>query len=123
MTVMRLATQGSRKSRLLVELIALERHAFAAKIRVARAVLGWSQTDLALRVGLTQRAIHMLEQGDTEPRRTTVRAIEEVWRAQGIEFEDLPSGGFRVSVHPPLINHQVTSQMRRSRRFRWHSAG
>jgi predicted transcriptional regulator len=37
-----------------------------------------------LRVGLAQRAIHKLEEGDTEPRRTTERAIEEVWRQEGI---------------------------------------
>ena len=47
--------------------IRVERHAFAAKIRLARAVLGWSQSELGRRVGLTQRAIHKLEQGDTEP--------------------------------------------------------
>jgi len=85
-------------SRDLGELVRRERHAFAAKIRMARAVLGWSQTELGLRVGLTQRAIHKLEQGDTEPRRTTIRALEEIWRRQKIEFEDLADGGFRASI-------------------------
>src|SRR5436190_9448199 len=70
------------------EIVLPRRHAFAAKIRLARAVLGWSQTELGRRVGLTQRAIHKLEQGDTEPRRSTVRALEEIWRNQNIEFED-----------------------------------
>ena len=54
--------------------LGLERQAFAAKIRPTRAVLGWSQTELAQHVGLTQRAIHKLEQGGTEPRRGTVKA-------------------------------------------------
>jgi transcriptional regulator with XRE-family HTH domain len=72
-------------------------------------VLGWSQSELALRVGLTQRAIHKLEQGDTEPRRATVRAIVEVWREQGIEFEDLADGGFRVSIHASTLDRPDTA--------------
>ena len=72
-----MASSSPRTRKQLAEFIRLERHAFAAKIRLARAVLGWSQSDLGRRIGLTQRAIHKLEQGDTEPRRTTVRALEE----------------------------------------------
>ena len=67
-------------SRDLVELMRLERLAFAAKLRLSRAVLGWSQSELGFRIGLSQRAVHKIEQGDTEPRRSTVRAIEEIWR-------------------------------------------
>ncbi len=107
-------------SRDLVELIRLERRAFAAKIRVARAVLGWSQSELGFRVGLTQRAIHKIEQGDTEPRRTTVRAIEEVWREEGVEFEDLPDGGFRLSVRSSLLDRSATTESRRRRDARVH---
>ena len=87
----------------LAELIRLERQAFAAKLRMARAVLGWNQSEFGAHVGLTQRAIHKLEQGDTDPRRATVRAIEELWREQGIEFEDLADGGFRVSVRSAVL--------------------
>ena len=93
----------------------LERRAFAAKIRVARTVLGWSQSELGFRVGLTQRAIHKIEQGDTEPRRSTVRAIEEVWREESVEFEDLPDGGFRLSVRSPLLDRPATTEARRQR--------
>ncbi len=99
----------------LVELIRLERRAFAAKIRAARAVLGWSQSELGLRVGLTQRAIHKLEQGDTEPRRATVRAIDAVWREQGIEFEDLTDGGFRLNVRAHVADRPVAAASRRPR--------
>jgi ribosome-binding protein aMBF1 (putative translation factor) len=59
-----LAQYGSPE---LAELIRLERRAFAAKIRMARAVIGWSQSEFASRVGLTQRSVHKLEQGETEP--------------------------------------------------------
>lgn len=107
------AQLSAHRSPSLVEIIRLERRAFAAKIRLARAVLGWSQSEFGFRVDLTQRAIHKLEQGETEPRRTTVRAIEEVWRQQGIEFEDLPAGGFRVSVRASVLDRPVTAQSRR----------
>jgi transcriptional regulator with XRE-family HTH domain len=104
----------------LAELVRLERLAFAAKIRMARAVIGWSQSELAFRVGLTQRSVHKLEQGDTEPRRATVRAIEQFWREQGIEFEDLADGGFRVSVSPRLLDGPITAPARRHHATRTH---
>ena len=88
----------------LIELIRLERCAFAAKMRVARAVLGWSQSELASRAGLTQRAVHKLEKGDTEPRRMTARAMETIWREQGLEFEEAGDGGFRVAVRSALLD-------------------
>jgi len=81
-----------------------ERVVFAAKIRLARAVLGWSQTELGKRIGLTQRAIHKLEQGETEPRRKTANALEEIWRTQKIEFSDRRDGGLQVSVHPHALH-------------------
>jgi transcriptional regulator with XRE-family HTH domain len=111
MTV-RVIAQGSHD---LLELIRLDRRAFAAKVRMTRAVLGWSQSELGLRVGLTQRVIHKLEQGDTEPRRATQRAIEEAWRQKGIEFEDLDDGGFRVSVRSSLLDRPATARPRAGR--------
>lgn len=91
----------------LYELVRRERQAFSAKIRMTRALLGWSQSEFGQRVGLTQRAIHKLEQGGTEPRRATIRAIEEVWLERGIEIEDLADGGFRITVRSPLIERPV----------------
>jgi len=85
-----------------------DRVVFAAKIRLARAVLGWSQTELGLRVGLTQRAIHKLEQGETEPRRKTADALNEIWRAQKIKFSDLRNGSLRVSIHPHALRPCIT---------------
>jgi DNA-binding XRE family transcriptional regulator len=102
----------------LVELIRLERRAFAAKLRMSRAVLGWSQSELGFRVGLSQRAVHKIEQGDTEPRRATVVAIEQIWRDEGIEFEDVDGGGFRVTVHAPVLARPATQKARREHRTR-----
>jgi transcriptional regulator with XRE-family HTH domain len=101
----------------LLELVRLERCGFAAKLRITRAVLGWSQSELAFRAGMTQRAIHKIEQGDTEPRRTTVFAIETMWRDYGLDFEDVAEGGFRVTVRAPLLEPN-TKRTRRSRAAR-----
>jgi ribosome-binding protein aMBF1 (putative translation factor) len=100
----------------LVEHMRLERKAFAAKIRMTRALIGWSQTELAQQVGLTQRCVHKLEQGDTEPRRSTVYVIEQLWQQQGIEFDDLADGGFRLRARPEMFMAQASAFPRRTRR-------
>ena len=108
-----MSAQVARQSRDFTELFKLERHAFAAKIRIARAVLGWSQSELGFRIGVTQRAIHKLEQGETEPRRTTMRALEVIWREHNVEFEDLAEGGFRVSIHAAVLEQPLTARARK----------
>ena len=120
---LRLATNSLLDAHAAVE---SERRAFAAKLRIARAVLGWSQTKLAERAGLTQRAVHKLEQGETEPRRMTVYSIEQIWRDEGLVFETTIDG-FQLSVSTttlhkdsphkpkriPLFDAGVTSRHRR----------
>ena len=97
----------------LADIMRMERRAFAAKIRMVRAVLNWSQSEFAFRIGLTQRAVHKLEQGETAPRRATVFVIEEVWREQGILFEDLGDGGFRVLVRAAVLERPISAESRR----------
>lgn len=77
-----------------------ERREFAAKVRAARAVLGWSQAELGQRVGVTQRSINRLEQAGVDVRRSTAVAIEGVLRDEGISFEVVASGGFKIVVMP-----------------------
>jgi transcriptional regulator with XRE-family HTH domain len=97
------------------EIIRREHQVFAMKMRVTRALLGWSQSELAFRIGLTQRAVHKLEQGDTEPRRATVHAVEHVWLEQHIKFVDLADGGFQVNVGSSLTDRPVTARSKRHR--------
>ncbi len=104
-----------RNSPDLVALVRLEHRCFAAKIRAARAILGWSQSEFGQHVGITQRAIHKLEQGETEPRRATSRAIEVLWQAQGIDFEDMADGGFRVVVRAHVVDRPAAAADRRRR--------
>ena len=52
---------------------------FAAEVRAARAVLAWSQTELAKRTAVTQRAIYCIEQNIVRPRKQTEERIIEAF--------------------------------------------
>lgn len=74
-----------------------DRAQLAAKVRAGRAILGWSQSDLGQKTGLSQRSINRLELGAVDVRRSTALVIEEAFREAGVRFENSP-GGFRVVV-------------------------
>ena len=65
----------------------LEAERFPVMRRLSRAALAWSQADLARHAGVNQRTIIKLEQGETSPRRKTVKSIRDVWREYGLRFE------------------------------------
>ena len=50
---------------------------FGAEVRAGRAVLRWSQTELARRTAVTQRAIYCIEQNNVRPRTQTEERIIE----------------------------------------------
>lgn len=87
----------------LDHIMRVERAAFAAKVRAARAVLGLSQEQFAVQIGLTQKSVHRIEQGDVQPKVRTILTIEQFWRGQGISFENLRDGGFRLVVDSTLL--------------------
>jgi ribosome-binding protein aMBF1 (putative translation factor) len=68
---------------------------FAAEVRAGRAVLGWSQTELARRTAVTQRAIYCIEQNVVQPRKQTEERIIEAVTDAGLRFERLSNGGFK----------------------------
>ena len=81
----------------------VERTAFAAKLRAARAVLGLSQDQLAHQIGLTQKSVHRIEHGDVQPKVRTILMIERFWCERGISFENLSNGGFRLVVESSVL--------------------
>jgi ribosome-binding protein aMBF1 (putative translation factor) len=81
-----------------------ERVTFAAKVRGARTILGWSQRELGVRVSMTQKSIYRMELGAHDLRRSTVVMVEQVLKAEGIEFEELPGGGFKVVVSEVILS-------------------
>jgi len=57
-----------------------------SQIRAARALLDWTQSDLAQRCGLSLRALNSIERGLAVPRIDNLRAIEETLEKENIEF-------------------------------------
>lgn len=56
------------------------------QIRAARALLGWSQSDLAARAGLSQTGIARIENGTNHPNSQTLSKIEHAFDQVNIEF-------------------------------------
>src|SRR5690348_3372461 len=75
----------------------------AATVRMARAALGWSQAEFGRFLGMSQRAIHRIEQGHSELRRTTLLAIESLLRKAGFKIEDRSDGGFSMVVPGTML--------------------
>jgi transcriptional regulator with XRE-family HTH domain len=61
--------------------------------KAARALLGWTQQELAERSGVGVVTIHQLETGANQPRRATVDVVERALQAAGIEFIEENGGG------------------------------
>ena len=65
----------------------------ASQIRAARALLDFSQSELAARAGVSANTVSNIEKGETQPAADTVRRLELCFEAAGIEF--LPQDGVR----------------------------
>jgi transcriptional regulator with XRE-family HTH domain len=79
----------------------------ATTVRMARAALGWSQAEFGRFLGMSQRAIHRIEQGHSEPRRTTLLAIESLLRKAGFKIEDRSDGGFSLVVPGTMLGESA----------------
>lgn len=57
-----------------------------AQIRAARALIEWKQTDLAKAAGVSEMSVKNIERGTTDPRVSTLQAIQSALETAGIEF-------------------------------------
>lgn len=57
-----------------------------AQIRGARGILNWSQADLAERTGISATSIGSIENGQSQPRESTLSTIRKAIEGAGIEF-------------------------------------
>ena len=64
-----------------------------AQCKAARALVGWSQQDLAEKSRIGIVTIHQLEAGTSQPRRATIDVIRRALEAAGVEFIDENGGG------------------------------
>jgi transcriptional regulator with XRE-family HTH domain len=65
----------------------------AAQCRAARALIDWSQQDLANHAAVGVVTVHQLESGLSQPRRATLDVIQRAFEAAGVEFIDENGGG------------------------------
>lgn len=57
-----------------------------AQIRAARALLGWKQVDLAKASGLSEMTVKNLEKPGSDPRASTLNAVQTAFEAAGVIF-------------------------------------
>jgi transcriptional regulator with XRE-family HTH domain len=63
------------------------------QIRGARAMLGLTQAELARRAGISKTGLNNIESGSSDPKASTLRAIQQVLEAAGVEFISENGGG------------------------------
>ncbi len=73
-----------------------------AQCRAARALLDWSQQELAENSGVGTVAIHQLESGTSRPRRATLDVVKRALEKAGVEFINQNGGGPGVRLRHPV---------------------
>lgn len=76
----------------------------AGQIRAARALIGWKQSDLASASGISEISIKNIERGATDPRSSTLDAIQKAFTKAGVVFldpGDVRDGGPGVRMTKP----------------------
>lgn len=63
-----------------------------AQLRAARALLGWSQSELASRTGIARRTIFGIESGERRAHKGTLDALLATFLREGIEFTNNAQG-------------------------------
>lgn len=71
------------------------------QIRAARALLGWSQQDLADAAIVSVNALARLEKGKVDSRVSTLQSIERTLKKAGIEFLSVDKKGEGVRLLDP----------------------
>lgn len=75
----------------------------AGQIKAARAILDWSQEDLAQKTGLALNTIRNLETGSISPREKTVSVIRQAVEKAGLEF--IEPAGVRLRMEEINVHH------------------
>lgn len=68
-------------------------HIDSAQLRGARAMLGWSQAELADRAGITRKTLVGLEAGDRDSYRSTMAKVVTVLEEAGVRFIEVEGSG------------------------------
>lgn len=77
---------------------------FAAQVRAARALLGWSQAFLADAIGVARSTIADLESAKREAHSSTIAVLKLELASAGVKFTEY---GVEFSSYPPPEYSQV----------------
>jgi predicted transcriptional regulator len=75
----------------------------ARQIRAARALLGWSQQQLADKATVSLNALARLEKGSVDSRVSTVAAVQKALVKAGIEFLSADQKGEGIRLKNPKL--------------------
>lgn len=86
------------------------------QIRAARALLNWSQNQLAEASGVAAQSIKNIERGVTDPRLTTATALRRTLEAAGVQFVDNgdTASGAGVALRLPARQAATEAEMQAS---------
>lgn len=56
------------------------------QIKAARAILGWSQSDLCEHSGISRATLNDLENNTGDPRRSSISRVEDAFQKHGVTF-------------------------------------
>jgi len=76
---------------------------FAAQMRAARGLLGWSQADLSRASKVSTAVVARMELGTADSRISTVRGVTAAFQAAGVEFIKHPDGTYGILRRRPAI--------------------
>jgi transcriptional regulator with XRE-family HTH domain len=79
----------------------------AIQCRAGRAVLGWSQGDLATAAGISITTVANFERGATVPMRANLAALKRALEDAGVVLLDEGSPGARLRVPPARLRTRI----------------
>ena len=69
---------------------------FMRQVKAARALLGWSQKELAEHSGVSLSTLNRLERGDGDSSISSLRLIHKAFEQAGIQLVNSPDGAIGV---------------------------
>ena len=66
------------------------------QIRGARAMLGLTQAEVAKRAGISTTGLNNIERGASDPKASTLAAVQQVLEAAGVEFTNGGEPGVKL---------------------------
>jgi transcriptional regulator with XRE-family HTH domain len=85
---------------------------FYRQLRAARALLGWSQKELADMAGVSLSTLNRLERGDGDPSISSLRLIQGAFEQAGLRFFTTAEGAIGVSLSAEGLQQE---EVRRSK--------